>query len=68
MTSATAFSAPYVPFTMELTAEEVTPPASSWPRLMRAYLGRCSNTMAFRIAVPPLAIWAVLYSMVEYVM
>ncbi len=65
MTSAIA---PYTPFTMELTAEDITPHAGSWLNVLGAKAGRWSNTMAFRIALPPLAIWAALYSLVEYVM
>jgi hypothetical protein len=66
MTSALALSAPYHPQTMDLTAEEVMPQHPSWVRAFTKRAGRWSETMAFRIAVPPLAIWAALYSLVEY--
>ena len=68
MTSAAVISTPYSPYLMDLTAEEITPPADSWIRVLQRHVGRWSNTMAFRIAVPPFALWAALYSLVEYIM
>lgn len=68
MDAATVVSSPYSPYLMDLTAEEITPPASSWLKSLQRKVGNWSNTMAFRIAVPPLTLWAALYSLVEYVM
>jgi hypothetical protein len=68
MTAISSLPMHYAPVFMELTAEEVTPNAPSWMQSGIQKLRRCTDTMAFRIAVPPMAIWAVLYSLVEYMM
>jgi hypothetical protein len=65
-TMTTALSSHFSPLTLDLTAEEIrTAPLSATERALSSLL-RCTNTMAFRIAIPPLAIWAMLYSVVEY--
>jgi hypothetical protein len=68
MTSSSSLPLHYAPVFMELTAEEVTMPTPSLTHTMQQQMRRCTETMAFRIAVPPMAIWAVLYSLVEYMM
>jgi hypothetical protein len=66
MTAIAALSSRYTPLSFDLTAEEVQTSQPGMMQLAMRHIERCSNTMAFRIAVPPLALWAVLYSLVEY--
>lgn len=66
MTHASSLPAHYAPAFVELTAEEVAMPAPSLTQSLMQRVRRCTDTMAFRIAVPPMMIWAVLTSLVEY--
>lgn len=50
-------------FTLDLIAEK---PSTGLKALMRSL--KRMDTLAFRIAVPPLTIWGALYSLVEYLM
>ncbi len=51
---------------IELTAEEVPQTALSRMRQALKYRLKRADTLALRVALPPLLVWAVLYSLVEF--
>jgi hypothetical protein len=54
-------------YLLELTAKEVQPGRFQQLKAACNRMVRHSDTLFVRIALPPLALWAVLYSLVEYI-